>query len=301
MFLSRTVFFSSLCLVLLLSMTSAWAAEDGTPEGVEALVVEEESQGFEFLHRSALQIRATPLGLSLFSDTGFALSLWDNPESALLSNTKLEFGAATSLSPAFGWAGPYVEFVPLAVLRLRVAAQFMGYLGNFGYLYVPDDGNDWSLDALDQSADQGLGEASTGYLIQGLIQPQIRVGRIVVMAETHFYWISMDVPGNYYEPYFDMLFAPDEFYFFTRPTLGYLIGSDLSEGYVLLGARWERAATSNTELVRDTVGVVVNWKIHKSLMTWGDPSLAGFGGVFIDHPNRGEISPYLGVQFLTSF
>lgn len=277
------------------------SAEDGSQEVIEEAVGPMESDGGMFLHRSALQIRATPIGLSLFSDTGMAFPLWDREGSALFSNTKVEVGAATALSPAFGWVGPYVDFLPIAALRLRAAAQFMGYLGNFGYLYVPDDGMDWSLDALDASEDQGLGVSTTGWMVHGVVQPQIRVGRIVAMAETNFHWIEMDVDSNYYEPYFDMFFAPQEFYFVTRPTVGYLLGRDLSEGYVLLAARWERAATSNTEMVRDTVGLVFNWKIHKSLMTWGDPSLAGFGGVFIDHPNRGEVSPYLGIQFILGF
>ena len=56
-----------------------------------------------------------------------------------------------------------------------------------------------------------------------------------------------------------------------------------------------------TELVRDTAGLVFNWRVPSTLVSWGSPSLAGFMGAFIDHPNRGEVSPYLGIQAMFTF
>ena len=291
--------------VLMATTQEAVAEQTGDAIAEEAIVEEATPDDSGLVHQSALAIRATPIGLSLFSDTGYKVSLWDDPESDLFSNTKLEGGVTTALSPAFGWVGPYVEFMPVAALRLRLAAQFMGYFGNFGFLYVPEgEGElDWSSAALDRAEEEGLGVSSTGYMIHAQATPQMRFGRIVVTAETNFQWIRMGVDSDYYEPYYDLLFAPQEFMWITRPTLGYLFGAELSEGYVLVGARWERAATSQTELVRDTVGMVFNWKVHNSIMQWGDPSIAGFGGVFIDHPDgdRGEISPYFGVQAVVNF
>lgn len=284
------VLFCSCCLLL---STTAFAEE-----GAEEPEVAAESG--RFVHNSALQIRVTPLGLSLFSTTGYRIPLWDDPESDLFSNTQLQLGAATALSPAFVWAGPYVAFTPLAVLPMRASFQVMNYFGNFGYLYVPDDG-DWSLDALDRSDDQGLGVSAWGRLIHLQATPQIRVNRFVVTAETNAYWIDMDVEDDYYEPYFDLLFEPSDFFFITRPTVGYLIGQDLSVWYLLLGLRWERAMVRGTEVVRDTAGVVFNWKPPATLVSWGDPSLAGFVGAFLDHPNRGEVSPYLGIQAMFAF
>lgn len=259
-----------------------------------------------FRHQSSVAVRVFPVGLSLFSNTGYRQPLWDDEESLLLTGTYLEGGVATAFSPAFGWVGPYVEFIPIAVLQLRLSAQFMGYFGNFGFLYVPDaETGDWSSEALNASDDGDLGQSSTGWMVQAQATPRMRLGgeerRVVITAETTFHWIQMDMESDYYEPYLDLLFAPDEYLWITRPTVGYLFGEDLSKGYFLLGARWERAMTSRTGLVRDTVGLVFNWKVPSTLMAWGDPSVAGFGGVFLDHPNRGRVSPYFGTQATFTF
>lgn len=256
----------------------------------------------EFTHKSAFAIRATPIGVSLFSDTGYRQPLWQNPESALFANTHITAGATTSLSPAFAWGGPYVEFLPIAVLQLRASAQYMNFFGNLGYLYRSgEEALDWSSEALAASRTDNLGEASSGWLILAQATPQIRLGRVVATAETTVHWVQMDLETPYYEPYYDLAFAPTDFFWITRPTIGYLIGKDLSKSYLLLGARWERAMTRETEITRDTAGVVFSWKLPSTWIAWGSPTLAGFGGVFIDHPNRGRISPYFGTQAVVQF
>lgn len=267
-----------------------------------SVMPEAHAEGGKLTHQSAFAIRATPIGISLFSDTGYQQPLWRNPDSALFSNTYIAAGATTSLSPAFAWAGPYVEFLPVAVLKLRASAQFMSFFGNLGYLYRSGEETlDWGSEALANSRSDKLGEASTGWLVLAQATPQIRVGRVVATAETTAHWVQMNMETPYYEPYYDLAFAPSDFFLITRPTVGYLIGQDLSKGYLLLGARWERAMTKETEIVRDTAGVVFSWKIPSTLLSWGNPTLAGFGGVFIDHPNRGMISPYFGTQAVVQF
>ncbi len=306
-------FWPALVIVVAVSSYSLSAtAEELVDEGGEDGLVQKQEQpqpessedddGIGGFHlQSALQIRPFPIGVSLRTQGGYRIPLFDSEE-LLFANTYVDTGISTSLSPAAFWAGPYVEVLPLAVLNLRFTAQFMSYFGNFGFLYVPDGADrEWSLDALDESADQGLGQSATGLLIEAQATPQMRVGRVVFQAPSAFSWMRMDVDDHYYEPIYDLFFAPTDTFWVTRPTLGYLIGSDLSVSYLMLGARWERVAVRNTEVVRDTVGVVFNWKIPPTVMEWGDPALSGFGGVFLDHPNRGQISPYLGLQAILQF
>lgn len=251
-------------------------------------------------HESALQIRATPIGLSLYSNSGYRSGLWDH-DSPLLDGTYVEGGVTSTLSPAFGWGGPYVELLPVAVLRLRASMQVMSYYGAFGYLYLPDDGQTWDDDALDRAWDDSLGESATGWKIEAQATPQILLGGVVVTAETSVRRIDMDVSDSYYEPFFDLFLEPRDTLFITRPTVGYLFGSEPERTHLVLGARWERAMVRNSGVTRDTVGMVFNWQMPPSVMDTGSPALSGFGGVFVDHPTRGEVAPYFGMQAVMEF
>ncbi len=260
--------------------------------------VEEEEEALGWLVRGQLQIRANPIGLSLLNDVGYQAPMWDS-EATLLDGTTIEGGLSTGLSPAFAWAGPYVEWLPLAVLKLRGSVHGMNYFGTFGYLYEPEDEDlSWDSDALSRSSDEGLGQSATGWMAMGQATPQILLGRVVATAETSVRYISMDMEGTYYEPYFDLLMEPDEVMWKTRPTVGYLLGSDLARSYLLVGARYERAWSRRAEESRDTVGMVWNWKMPPSIMTRGAPEVAGFVGAYVDHSQRGDVAPYGAVQLV---
>jgi hypothetical protein len=99
----------------------------------------------------------------------------------------------------------------------------------------------------------------------------------------------------------DMLFAPDEFFWVMRPTLGYLFGKNPSHTHLLLALRWEQTNTSKTDLTRDTIGFVWLWKVPSHWMSWGSPVVSGFGGAHIRHPNRDQMTPYFGTQMTVNF
>ena len=282
----------SVLLLCLATPGMVWAGDDESNEDLPRLV-----------HESNLQIRATPIGLSHASDTGYRFPLFDS-DSDLLDGTHIDAGVATNLSPSYGWIGPYVELLPVAVLNLRASFQAMGYFGTFGYLYLPGDDpegsdGDWSDEALDRAWDDGLGESAGGWKLELQATPQIMVGPVVATVETDFSHINMGVDDAYYEPFYDLFFEPTDQLVVTRPTVGYLM--DMEEGHLLIGARWERAWVRQAEIVRDTAGLVFNWGVPSSLLAWGDPSVAGFGGVFLDHPTRGGVSPYFGMSVNVGF
>ena len=269
-------------------------------EEIEGSAGVEEAEDQRFHHSSSLQIRATPIGLSYFSNTSHRFSLWDS-ESPLLDGTYLGAGATTTLSPAFGWFGPYVEVLPVAVLRLRASLQVMSYYGNFGYLYVPEDGETWDDDALERAWDDSLGQSATGWQAELEATPQLLVAGVVFTAETSMRRIDMGTESAYYEPFLDLLFEPQDTVIITRPTVGYLLGSDPARTHLLLGARYERAMVRNADITRETVGMVFSWRMPPSIVETGTPTLAGFGGLFMDHPTRGDWAPYSGMQASVEF
>jgi hypothetical protein len=253
-------------------------------------------------HKSDLGIRVVPIGVNITSDTGYRWGLFDT-DNQLLRKTYIEAGVATGVSPAFGWVGGYVEALPVALLQLRASAQYMRYFGLQGFLYVPDPqassapagGDSWDLDTIKDVMDKGGGVAGNGMMLELRATPRAKVGNVVFFAETRLVHIKMDLASRYYEPYYDLLLNPSDTFLMTRPTLGYVWGSDPARTYVLTGLRWEYTRTFGTKVSRTMPVGVVSWKLPSDWLNIGSPSIAGVGGFFLDHPNR-EGSLYGGLQ-----
>lgn len=255
-----------------------------------------------FRHKSDLAFRAIPIGLNVVSDTGHRWSLFDS-ESTLLRKTYIETGVVTGVSPAFIWAGGYVEALPIAILQLRASAQYMRYFGLQGFIYIPDEqaanapqgGDSWDLDTIEDIMDAGGGATMSGLMLEGRATPRLKVGNVVFFAETRLVHIRSDLDQRYYEPYYDLLLDPTDTFLMTRPTLGYVWGADPARTYLLTGIRWEYTRVFGTEISRTMPTFVFSWKLPNDWLDIGSPSIAGVGGFFLDHPNR-EDTPYFGLQ-----
>lgn len=277
--------------VLLFSST-AWAeTEDPAPE---------------LHHQSEVQVRAAPIGLSLFSDTAWRTPIWTDREGDLFEGTRVDIGGNLAASPAYLWAGPYLEVLPVAALQLRVSVQARGYWGTFGHLYVPTDDPEgepgvWDDEALDRAWDDGLGQAATGWSAEARATPQFMVDGWAAMVETTYRRISTNVDAPYYEPYIDLLMAPTEHLWVLRPTAGYLFDLDSEHSHLLVGLRWERAIATRAATSRNVVGAVWDWGVPPEILDWGDPRISGFAGAHFNHPTRRTIYPYLGLSATVQF
>ncbi len=233
---------------------------------------------------AAFSLRAVPIGTQVAAAAGRRWRLFDS-DSLLLKGTYVEAGLTTSDSPSYFWGGGYVEAVPLAILQVRVAAQWMGYYGTFGYLDLPDDPDnpDWSLDALDGAA--SAGQPATGLLLDATATLRAKVGNVVAMVPAQFSYVDMNVDQPYFESTFDFLMAPTEQMWALRPMLGYVFVMKPWHTWVLAGLRWEHAQTVHTALSRDMPSVLALWKLPGAL-AGGTIQLATVGGYWLDHPNR---------------
>ncbi|TVQ95300.1 MAG: hypothetical protein EA398_18060 [Deltaproteobacteria bacterium] len=270
-------------------------------------------RGLEYCNTTIVALRGTPLGLNLISDFGFRYHLAPDTDSDLFRGTYVEAGPSIGISPAYIWAGGYVQALPLAILQLRASAQYVNYWGYQGYnVPIEDPEQGWSLSDL-SNAEQRDRITTDGVMLRGTATPRYRSGRIVVTLETDFIHIRMNelerdrnaspdafVPELYHEPYFDIVLEPEDSILWFKPTLGYLIGSDLSNAYLLLAARWDRMQTSGSDISRDIAGLVYLWQLPRSWNITGDPQLSGFVGAFLDHPSR-DIAPYFGTQYTMRF
>jgi hypothetical protein len=291
---------------LLLALPADLAAQQSTAARDTAQLGSDTSE--EGLHhRSDVGLRIIPIGLNVLSDTGYRISLFDS-DSQLLRKTYLEGGLVTGVSPAFVWAGGYVEALPIAVLQLRAQAKYMRYLGFQGFLYVPDPaassspagGDSWDLGTIRDVMSEGGGTVANGLMFEGRATPRIKVGNVAFFAETRLTHIRMEVNDRYYEPYFDLMLNPTDTFFMTRPTLAYVWGEDPSRTYVLTGIRWEYTKVFGVDYSRSMPVAVVSWKLPDEWIGVGSTSIAGVGGFFFDHPNR-QGTPYFAIQYSMEF
>lgn len=276
-------------LVSLLGAANAAAEENKEPddEGLRA--------------QTALQLRAVPIGLSFLSDVGYRVPLSDS-DSTLLDGTYREIGITNNASPSYMWLGPYVQFLPLAVLELRGSVQYMGYFGTYGYLMTPEDQSDpdWSLDAIDRSDDLDLGVPSKGWQVSGSATGRLKVGNIVSLIPFEYHFVDMAIGETYYESTFDMLLEPTDSYWLLKPMAGYVFQMDSLDSYVLSAFRWEHGQTNRTDVTRDIAQLMGIWKMPGGWWDGHEMQLVVLGGYWVNHPNR-EGTLYLAGQFKVSW
>lgn len=273
--------------------TQQEVADQGAIEPDEASPqVAKDPSGDHFHLHSAFALRAIPIGTNLALDGGYRMMLSDS-ESILLKDTYIEAGVTTTSSPSNFWGGAYIEALPVAVLKLRVAAQTLQYFGTFGYLGFPDDpaSPDWSLDAI--GGDAGEGNAASGYLLDAQATLQAKVGNVVVQVPMKYSYINMDVDRAYYESTFDFLLEPTDQMWVAQPMLAYVFVMDGT--WVLSGLRWEHAETLESGFSRDMPALLGLWKLPGAL-AGGEMKLVGLGGYWFDHPNRAG-TPYFATKF----
>lgn len=281
---------------------AVWLALPAVSSAQEA----DEDRSWTFRHQSALGVRAAPLGLNVTSDTGFRVPIDYGSDSDLFQGLYFEQGLATGLSPAYLWAGPYVEVLPIAVLQLRASAQYAAYFGSLGYLIspLPTDGSglNYSIPTInDRDTDEGV--AARGMMIRFTATPRLRINRIVFTAETTTTWMNMGIQQGYYEPFHDIVLAPRDRWTTTLPTLGYLFGQDLARTYLLLAARADYTKTHESDVSRLLTGLVFLYKLPGEAGADLVHTLSGFLAINAAHTTMGEETtgrvgaPYIGIQY----
>lgn len=272
-----------------------------------------ERDGLHVCSTTAVALRGTPLGLNVISDLSLRMPLFAGSDSRLFQGAYVEAGPSIGLSPAYAWLGGFVQALPVALLQLRASAQYVNYWGYQGYnIPIEDPSQGWSLSDIGD-AQQRDRITMDGLMLRGQVTPRYRSGRIVVTMETDFVHLAMNdfkrdrnaepgafEPVFYHEPYFDIVLEQSDSFLWFKPTLGYLIGRELSNAYLLLAFRWDRLQTSGTDLDRDIAGLVYLWQMPRSWGLRGEPQLSGFLGAFVNHPSR-DFAPYFGTQYIMRF
>lgn len=289
---SRDRYWLTLFVALVLALISPdVAAQELESDGDEA------KRGLH--HASTLQIRVHPPGLKYRADTAYRIPLRES-DNILFDGRYFDTGITAELSPTFIWSGPYIELLPIAVLRLRAAVYFKDYFGTFGHLHVSESA-DGSREALSRTTEQDLAQRSRGWRVELQARPQILVDRIAAVVETSVHRMTLDVEHPYYEPSFGLIFEPKEVIFDINPTIGYIFGSSPSERYTLLGLRWEHSVARRSDWTQTKFGVAWNVQLPPGLLPGTESVVSGYAAVRRKTPQQSRLSPFLGIQFSAEF
>lgn len=185
---------------------------------------------------NTLVARVNPLGLLDLATLEYRLRLYPS-ENPALQNNYLGLAAKPMISPAFFRMGAALDLMPLSVLRLGVAYDFIHYFGTFGHMQsFPSADAAHDDDTIEKLGDDGENFAGKGVqlTLSGLLQAKIGP----IAARSNFKAMRLDYviePGDtvFYEPLMDMM-CQDE---------GWLVTNDadllfISEFGLVAGVRY---------------------------------------------------------------
>ena len=153
----------------------------------------------------SLQGEINPLGAKLESRLYYRLPLIKS-DKLLWESTKIDLGIQNDLTPAYDFAGVYIDIAPIAVLDLALTAQVAGYYKAFGFgfygLSGPDAGyNSSSLQALQA-------QNATGYVLSATPTLKAAFGPIVVLdSGTINYFKVSESLAYFYERSYDTVLS----------------------------------------------------------------------------------------------
>ncbi len=173
----RKMIVSLLFVLLTISVASAQQATEG-------LVLDQN-----------IQASYNPLGVQLVTKLFYRIPLVRRP-GILWESTKIELGIQNNLSPAFDYAGAYVNIEPIALFNLTLTAQAVAYYTALGYGLYPLSGYGAGYDS--SALDSVTAKNGTGLLLSAAPTIKAAVGPIAVLDTGSLTWFRANGGTGYF-------------------------------------------------------------------------------------------------------
>lgn len=150
-----------------------------------------------------------PLGLSLSVKT-FRRQVYRDDPSPLWNGLYYQAGGQAVITPAFTRAGVHLEWMPVAVMKLRAQLDRLYFSGAFGSLLTFNSASDSFSDKVIESRD---GEERTGYGTRSAVQLTLQVKFQSIIVRNLTEQVNYQFPGSgpyYLEREFELLMATDD-------------------------------------------------------------------------------------------
>lgn len=158
-----------------------------------------------FYLNQSLQGEINPLGAQLVSKLYYRLPLIKSKK-LIWESTKIDLGIQNNLTPAYDFAGVYVDIAPIAVFDVALSAQVAGYYNALGFGFYGLSGPNASYDSSALHALQP--QNTTGYVLSATPTLKAAFGPIVILdsGSINYFKVSGSL-AYFYERSYDTVLA----------------------------------------------------------------------------------------------
>ncbi len=283
---------SSVAAVLVLT-AGASMAQAGPPSGADTV----RDQSVQTTLTADLAGSVNPDGLLLLIG-GYRRWVHEMNREYKMPSSYLETGASFGVTPAYGQASAYVEWMPAIFATFQVQYTLHRYFGERGAL-LSFPSKDAKFGKNEVDALKGQEEKATGQRI--LFQPTFvaKVGATIIRNQTDLSYFRYNGQGPYFlEWEYDTLVKNGDFVVANRTFLLWKIWGGAGEAALLVGPVYEITRASNADLTRQRLGSQVFWSPTDAVGSLHRPRIYAQTGVNREDRNRrGEVYAIIGCGF----
>ena len=224
-----------------------------------------------------------PLGISL-SAKGFNRQVYHHDKSLLWDGLYYQAGLQTNVNPAFSRAGMHLEWLPIAVLKLRLQYDRFYFSGSNGSLLTFASANDLFGD------DELLareGDEVSGYGDRTLFQFELRakLNRVIIRNVTDLAYYRFPGAGPYYlEREYEILMATRDDIVSNQLFLLYESKNDNSNYFI--GPYHDYVHVRKSGLTRERFGVTGYQEFSDAIGKLKKPRWFIQSGIYLNERNR---------------
>lgn len=229
--------------------------------------------------------RLNPLGAAFYLNA-YQRNVYQRHPSTLWDGLYVQGGVQANINGAFVRAGLYLEWMPIAVLQLRVQLDRYHFNGSYGSLLAFDDVDSAYGDEVLAGRE---GDEQTAYGSRYSLRPTLRAkfGHYIVRNEINYYHYRFPGAGPYYlDRESEILLAQKDDLFLNNLNLLYEMNGENGGTRSLAGPFYEYARARESGIMRQLLGISLYREPMQRWQGFTHPRWYMQAGYYLQEPNR---------------
>lgn len=192
-------------------------------------------------------------------------------------------GLGVTVTPAYLTGSVSLEWLPIAIFKLRLGYDASTYFGNYKLSF------DSTSDFGDSIRKEYKGNEDTGSSNAALIQPtlQMKLGKVILVNQTDLTRYSFYGDGpNFLVNQYDLLVEKKDSIIANKLQVLYEVINENDKKILIMGPYYEFVRTDNTDLVSKRLGGILYYIPNDIIWGRKNPRLFIQSGVYLSDPNR---------------